>query len=68
MEKYIWRLLTAMFSLMIAAVLGIFAFVFQGAAVLLGICVYGALFCALIGIAKGLMVMIDYHRENKAEE
>ena len=68
MEKYIWRLLTAMFLLMVAAVLGVFAFVFQGATVLLGICVYGALFCALVGVAKGLAVIIDYHRENKEEE
>ena len=40
MEKYIWRLLTAMFLLMVAAVLSIFAFVFQGATVLLGMCAF----------------------------
>ena len=68
MEDYIWRLLTAMFLLLVAAVLGVFAFLLQGAVVMLGICFYSAVFCALIGIAKGLFVMIDYHREHKNEE
>ena len=67
METYIWRLLTAMFLLLVAAVLGVFAFLLQGAAVMLGICFYGAVFCALIGIAKGLLVMIDYRRAHKEE-
>ena len=67
LEKYIWRLLTAIFMLLVAAVLGIFAFLFQGAALMLGICFYGAVFCALIGVAKGLLVMVDYHREHKEE-
>ena len=68
LENYIWRLLTAIFLLMVAAVLGIFAFLFQDAVFLLGLCLYSAVFCALIGIAKGLFVMIDYRREHKDEE
>jgi len=68
LENYIWRLLTAIFLLMVAAVLGIFAFLFQDAVFLLGLCLYSAVFCALIGIAKGLFVMIDYRREHKDEK
>ena len=67
MEDYIWRLLTAMFLLLVAAVLAIFAFLFQGAAVMLGVCFYGGILCALIGITKGLLVIIDYNRAHKAE-
>ena len=54
MEKYIWRLLTAIFMLLVAAVPGIFAFLFQGAALMLGICFYGAVFCALIAYLSGV--------------
>ncbi len=68
MEKYIWRLLTAMFLLLVSAVLGVFAFLFQGAAFMLGVCFYGAILCALLGITKGLLVIIDYHRNQKEEE
>lgn len=67
MDKYVWRLLTAMFLLMVAAVLAVFVFLFQGEAVMVGICLYGALICALCGIAKGLFVIIDYHREYQKE-
>lgn len=65
METYIWRLMTAMFLLLTAAVLGLFMFLFQGANIMVGICFYGALFCGLIGLAKGVIVILDYHRENK---
>ena len=68
MENYIWRLLTAIFLLLLAAVLGVFTFLFQGAAVMLGICFYGAVLCALIGAAKGLLVIIDYNRDHKEPE
>ena len=68
MEKYIWRLLTAMFLLLVAIVLGLMVFLFQGVAVILGLCFYSAVFCALIGITKGICVIIDYHRDNKNEE
>ena len=68
MEQYIWRLLTAMFLLLTAAVLGVFTFLFQGATVMLGICFYGAVFCALIGIAKGVIVISEYHKDHKEEE
>lgn len=67
MEKYVWRLLTAMFLLLVAAVLAVFAFVFQGATLILGICVYGGMICALIGIARGLLVIMDYNRAHKEE-
>ena len=65
MEKYIWRLLTSIFLLLVAAVLGLFVFFFEGAVFLLGICFYGSVFCGLLGIAKGLLVIIDYNREHK---
>ena len=68
MEKYIWRLLTAMFLLLVAIALGVFAFLLQGVVFMVGLCFYGAVLCALIGIAKGFMVMIDYHREHQTEE
>ena len=68
MEQFIWRLLTAMFLLLTAAVLGLFAFLFQGAAVMVGICFYGALFCGLIGLAKGVIVILEYHKEHKEQE
>ena len=62
METYIWRLLTAIFLLLVSVVLGFMTFQFQGIFVMVGVCFYGAVFCALLGIAKGLLVMIDYHR------
>ena len=68
MEQYIWRLLTAMFLLLTAAVLGLFAFLFQGASVMVGICFYSAVFCALIGIAKGVIVISDCHKGHKDQE
>ena len=68
MEKYIWRLLTAIFLLLVAAVLAVFAFLFQGISVMVGLCFYGAVFCALIGVTKGLLVMIDYHRAHQDGE
>ncbi|MBQ7001428.1 MAG: hypothetical protein IJN67_10360 [Oscillospiraceae bacterium] len=68
METYIWRLLTAMFLLLMAAVLAVFAFLLQDAVFMLGLCFYGAVLCALIGITKGFLVMIDYHRAHKDEE
>lgn len=66
MDK-IWRMLTAIFLLMVAAVLAVFVFLFDGAVLIVGICFYGALLCALLGIVKGLFVIIDYHREKKDE-
>ena len=68
MEYYIWRLLTSMFLLLSAAVLGVFVFLFEGASVMMGLCFYGALFCALFGLAKGIVTMIDFHQEHKDQE
>ncbi len=62
MDHYIWRLLTAMFLLLTAAVLGLFVFLFEGSAFMVGICFYGALVCGLIGLAKGVIVILDYHK------
>ena len=68
MEKYIWRMVTSLFVLMAALVLGLFAFLFQGSAFLMGICFYGALFLGLVGMAMGVIVLIDYHKEHKDQE
>ena len=68
MDHYIWRLLTAMFLLLTAAVLGLFVFLFEGATFMVGICFYGALICGLTGIGKGLIVISDYHKEHKEQE
>ena len=68
METYIWRLLTAMFLLLTAAVLGLFVFLFEGSTFLMGICFYGALICGLAGIGKGLIVISDYHKTHKGQE
>lgn len=69
MDK-IWRLMTAMFCIVVAAGLFIVAYIFSGGmfnntfAVILA---YACLFCILIGITKGILVIVDYHRENKEE-
>ena len=68
MESYLWRLLTAMFLLLAAAVLALFVFLFEGSAAMVGICFYGALFCALIGLAKGVIVILEYQKEHKEQE
>lgn len=68
MEKYIWRLLTAIFLLLAATVLGLFLFLFEGAAFMVGVCFYGALLCGLMGLAKGVIVILDYHKEHRDQE
>ena len=68
MEEYIWRMLKAMFWLLAAIFLCIMAYLLQGSGLLLGICFYGGTFCGLLGITKGLFVIIDYNREHKTEE
>lgn len=71
MEKYIWRLLTAIFMLATSFALFLIGWIFSGGlfnnmvSVLLA---YAVLFLALIGITKGLLVIIDYHREHSDEE
>ena len=69
MDK-IWRLLTAIF--IIAAACGLFtmAYVISGGRfndVFSVIVAYFCLFSVPTGIAKGLWVIIDYHREHKDE-
>ena len=68
MEKYIWRMVKFLFVLMVALVLGLFVFLFQGSAFLMGICFYGALLLGLVGMAMGVIVLIDYHKEHKDQE
>ena len=68
MEKYLWRLLTALFLLLAAVVLGMMAVLFQGVSLIMGLCFYTAVGCGLLGITKGLLVIIDYHREYKDGE
>ncbi len=70
MDK-LWRLATAMFSIVVACGLFVFLYLIDGGrfdSVLSGILGYACLFLILFGIAKGLLVIIDYHREHKDEE
>ncbi len=63
--EYIWRLLTAIFLIVVAVALLVVAYVLGLNTVFAAVFVYVSLFCILFGIAKGLMVMIDYHRSQK---
>lgn len=67
MVDKIWRLMTAMFLLLTAAALGIFVLIMQDDFFAV-IAFYAMLLLLPFGIAKGLMVIIDYHREHKDEE
>ena len=71
MEKYIWRLLTSVFFL--AASGGFFVVGWLLSAgrfnnVPSALIAWAVLIMVLIGITKGIVVIIDYHRENKQEE
>lgn len=67
MDK-IWRLMTAIFILLSVIVLFLIGWIFSGGmfhnafSVLIA---YAVIFCGPIGIAKGLLAIIDYHREQK---
>ena len=70
MEKYLWRLMTAIF--MLAASVGLFlvGWIFSGGQfnnVPSALIAWAVLFLVLIAIAKGLLVIIDYNREHKDE-
>lgn len=67
MDK-IWRLLTAMFIMMVGAVSLIMAYILFVDTALAVVGVYAAFICIPWGIAKGLLVIIDYHREQKEKE
>ena len=70
MDK-LWRLMTAIFILAMACGLFVMAYISTGGMfndVFSVIIAYFCLFSVPIGIAKGLLVIIDYHREHKAEE
>ena len=69
MDK-IWRLMTAMFTIIAACGLFTIAYVITGGMFNDFFSVIVAYFCLFgvpIGIAKGLLVIIDYHREHKDE-
>ena len=66
MEK-IWRLLTAIFILCAMIAVLLLAYEFQNA-VLSVAAVYAAILLIPVGIAKGILVMIDYHKEKKDED
>ncbi len=68
MKRCVWRLLTAIFILLTALVLGLMALLCQGAPLLLGIGFYGMMICMPWGIIKGLLAIADYHKACKAEE
>lgn len=69
MDK-IWRLLTAIFMLSAAGGLFIVGWILSAGrfnnvpSALIG---WLVLFMVLIGITKGICVILDYHREHKAE-
>ena len=66
MEK-IWRLLTAIFILCAVIAVLLLAYEFQNAVFSVA-AVYAAILMIPVGIIKGVLVMIDYHREKKNEE
>lgn len=71
MEKYIWRMLTAIFMIAVAVGVFLLGFVFSGGRFnnpFSALSLYVMLFLLMIGIAKGILVVIDYHRAHKDEE
>lgn len=70
MDK-LWRLMTAIFMIAVGVGLFLLGWIFSGGmfnnafAVIIAYLMIGLI---LIGITKGLLVIIDYHRENKSEE
>ena len=70
MDK-LWRLLTATF--MISAATGFFvvAYIFSGGWLNSGfvaVLIYLCLFCILFGVTKGILVIIDHHREESDKQ
>ena len=65
---HIWRLLTAMFLMMIGAVSLLCAYILFANTALAAIGVIVAYICIPVGIAKGLFAIIDHHRENDEKE
>ncbi len=68
MKHCMWRLLTAIFILLIALLLGLMSVMFQGAPVLLGIGFYGMMICFPWGVIKGILAIIDYHKVSRNQE
>ena len=67
MDK-IWRLLTAMFIILTGAMSLLMAYILFADTAFAAVCVYAAFICIPWGFAKGLLVIIDYHREQKEKE
>ncbi len=70
MDK-LWRLATSMFSIIMGCGLFAVAYILSDGRfnnVLSVLLVYGMLLCVLLGIAKGLLVIWDYHRQSKDKE
>lgn len=70
MDK-IWRLLTAIYMIAVGVGLIAVGWVLTGGRfdhAVIVIMAYVALFLIPIGITKGLLVMIDYHRDHKEGE
>ncbi|MBO4938387.1 MAG: hypothetical protein J6C98_05230 [Oscillospiraceae bacterium] len=65
--EHIWGLLKAVFFLVTAIVLMLFAYLFQNTALAV-ICVYGAFFLFLIGVCVGAFMLIDHHNASQKEE
>ena len=66
MDK-IWRLMTAMFLLLIAIVSLLMAYILFANTALAAICVWVSFACTVWGIGKGLFAIIDYRREHNDE-
>ena len=70
MDK-IWRLLTAIFLIAVAVGLFLIGWIFSNGTfnnIFSALIIYVVLFLVLIGITKGILVIIDYHREQDQEK
>ena len=70
MDK-IWRLLTAIFILLSVIVLFLIGWIFSGGNfnnLLSVLLCYVVIFAGPIGITKGILVIIDYHREHQEKD
>ena len=61
----LWRLMTAIFIILIGAAALLTAYILFVNSALAGICVWTACVCILLAIAKGLFAIIDHHRGTK---
>ncbi len=68
MKHCVWRLLTAIFILLVALLLGLMSVLFQGVALMMGIGFYGMLILFPWGFIKGVLAILDYHKTVRREE